>query len=69
MVFKHTNGANILKHKCVMGLLSTLGVREFETKCADPVSDETISITFLLHGKSWPCNLLNDTDVGNNNLV
>jgi len=23
-----------------MGLLSTLGVSEFETKCADPVSDE-----------------------------
>ena len=42
MSFKHKNGANILKHKRVMGLLSTLGVREFETKCADPVSDETI---------------------------
>ena len=50
MSFKHKNGANILKHKCVMGLLSTLGVREFETKCADPVSDENVSITFLWHG-------------------
>ena len=29
-----------------------MGVREFELKCADTVSDEMFSITFLLHGKS-----------------
>ena len=34
------NGANIPNNKWVMGLLSTLGVSEFEPKCADPVSDE-----------------------------
>ena len=58
MVFKHKNGANIPKNKWVMGLLSTLGVREFEPKCADTVSDEIL-----------PYHLLNDADVGNNNLV
>jgi len=35
-----------------MGLSSTLGVRDFEPKCADPVSDENCSITFLLHSES-----------------
>ena len=44
MVFKHKNGTNIPKNKWVMGLLSTLGVREFEPKCADPVSDEICHI-------------------------
>ena len=62
----------IFKKKWVMGLLSTLWVREFEPKCADPVWDENKSITFyytvnLL--KTLPCNLLNDADVGNTNLV
>ena len=68
MVFKHKNDANDPNNKWVMGLLSTLGVREFEPKCADPVSGENISITFyytvtLL--KMLSCNLLNDADVGN----
>ena len=42
------NGVNNPKNKWVMRLLSTLGVREFEPKCADPVSDENISITFFM---------------------
>ena len=35
---------DIPKDKWVMGLLSTLGVREFEPKCSEP--DETFWITF-----------------------
>ena len=35
-----------------MRLYLPLGVRQFEPICADPVSDETISMTFLLHDKS-----------------
>ena len=54
MVFKHKNTP---KDKLVMGLLSILGVREFEPKRVDPVS-------YVL-----PCNVLNDADVGKNNLV
>ena len=49
MVFKHNNGANIPKNEWVMGLLST---SEFEPKCADSVSDEIFSMTFLLHSNS-----------------
>ena len=48
------------------------GVREFEPKCADPVSDVTFRIPFyytLNLLKILPCNMLNDADVGNNNLV
>ena len=37
----------IFPKKWVMGLLSTLGVREYEPKCADPVSDEMFSIIVL----------------------
>ena len=47
MLFKHKNGSNIPKNKWVMGLLSTLGVREFEPKCADPVSDEKKEYCFI----------------------
>ena len=49
MVCKHKHGANIPKNKCVMGLLSSprgQGVREFEPKCVDPVSDENLSLIF-----------------------
>ena len=49
-----------------MGALSSLGVREFEPKCADPVSDDFLSITRLLHGKSsyfLPYNWLNDAEL------
>ena len=37
---KTKNGANISKVKWVVNLLLTLGVRECEPKCADPLSDE-----------------------------
>jgi len=35
-----------------MGHLLTLGFRECEPKCADPVSDEKCSVFVLLNGKS-----------------
>jgi len=47
-----------------MGLLSTLGVREFEPKYFQQLFYYTVNLLKML-----PCNLLNDADVGNNNLV
>ena len=49
------------------------GVREFEPKYEDPVSDFFIFQQLFYYTvnllKMLPCNLLNDADVGNNNLV
>ena len=54
--------------KWVMGLLSTLGVKEFESAVRWKFVHKHFYYTVNLL-KMLPCNLLNDATIGNDNLV